>query len=105
MTHGDPVGRSNSRTGQGHGGPGGGGGGATLTIFKYTVSSNTTVFTGNDDDNQSLTYTVGSEQVFLNGVKLVDAGKNSYPRAKQLYIFLCIIIQYDSKVNHIQANF
>tara|TARA_Y100000591_G_scaffold330849_1_gene363037 strand:+ start:302 stop:1141 length:840 start_codon:yes stop_codon:yes gene_type:complete len=53
---------------------GGGGGGATLTIFKYTVSSNTTVFTGNDDDNQSLTYTVGSEQVFLNGVKLVDAG-------------------------------
>ena len=53
---------------------GGGGGGATLTIFKYTVSSNTTVFTGNDDDNQSLSYTVGSEQVFLNGVKLVDAG-------------------------------
>jgi hypothetical protein len=52
----------------------GGGGSATLSIFKYTVSSNTTVFTGNDDDNQSLSYTVGSEQVFLNGVKLVDAG-------------------------------
>ena len=53
---------------------GGGGGGATLSIFKYTVSSNTTVFTGNDDDNQSLSYTVGAEQVFLNGVKLVDGG-------------------------------
>ena len=52
----------------------GGGGSATLSIIKYTVSSNTTVFTGNDDDNQSLSYTVGSEQVFLNGVKLVDAG-------------------------------
>ena len=29
-----------------------GGSGATLSIFKYTVTSNTTVFTGNDDDNQ-----------------------------------------------------
>ena len=53
---------------------GGGGGSATLSIFKYTITSNTTVITGNDDDNQSLSYTVGSEQVFLNGVKLVDAG-------------------------------
>ena len=51
-----------------------GGSGATLSIFKYTVTSNTTVFTGNDDDNQSLSYTVGGEQVFLNGVKLVDGG-------------------------------
>ena len=51
-----------------------GGSGATLSIFKYTVTSNTTVFTGNDDDNQSLLYTVGGEQVFLNGVKLVDGG-------------------------------
>ena len=51
-----------------------GGSGATLSIFKYTITSNTTVFTGNDDDNQSLLYDMGGEQVFLNGVKLVDGG-------------------------------
>jgi hypothetical protein len=48
--------------------------GGAVTVFKYTVTSNTTVFTGNDDDSQSLLITVGSEQVFLNGVKLVDGG-------------------------------
>lgn len=48
-------------------------GGAT-TVFKYTVSSNTTVFTGNDDDSNSLAYNIGTEQVYLNGVKLVDGG-------------------------------
>ncbi|SVA98196.1 uncharacterized protein METZ01_LOCUS151050 [marine metagenome] len=49
-------------------------GGSGISIFKYTLSGNVTVFTGNDDDSNSLTYTVGSEQVFLNGVKLVDGG-------------------------------
>ena len=48
--------------------------GAGISIFKYTISSNTTSITGNDDDGNSLSYTVGSEQVYLNGVKLVDAG-------------------------------
>ena len=48
--------------------------GAGLSIFKNTISSNTTSITGNDDDGNSLSYTVGSEQVYLNGVKLVDAG-------------------------------
>ena len=38
--------------------------GVTLSIFKYTVTSNTTVFTGNDDDNQSLLYTVGENKYF-----------------------------------------
>ena len=45
-----------------------------ISIFKYTISSNTTAITGNDDDSNSLSYTIGSEQVFLNGVKLVDGG-------------------------------
>ena len=49
-------------------------GGSGISIFKYTISSNTTAITGNDDDSNSLSYTVGSEQVFLNGVKLVDGG-------------------------------
>ena len=48
--------------------------GAGISIFKYTISSNTTSITGNDDDGNSLSYTVGSEQVYLNGVKLVYAG-------------------------------
>ena len=48
--------------------------GSGISIFKYTISSNTTAITGNDDDSNSLSYTVGSEQVFLNGVKLVDGG-------------------------------
>ena len=49
-------------------------GGSGISIFKYTISSNTTAITGYDDDSNSLSYTVGSEQVFLNGVKLVDGG-------------------------------
>lgn len=48
--------------------------GGAITVFKFTVTSNTTVFTGNDDDSNSLLYVVGNEQVFLNGVKLVDGG-------------------------------
>ncbi len=49
-------------------------GGSGISIFKYTITGNTTAITGNDDDSNSLSYTVGSEQVFLNGVKLVDGG-------------------------------
>ena len=51
-------------------------GGSGISIFKYTCSGNQTVFTGNDDDSNSLTYTVGSEQVYLNGVKLIDGGSD-----------------------------
>ena len=49
-------------------------GGTGLTIFTYSITSNTTSITGNDDSNNSLTYEAGKEQVFLNGVKLVDGG-------------------------------
>lgn len=47
-----------------------------VDIYKYTVTSNQTVFTGNDDDGNSLSYNPGVEQVFLNGVKLIDGGSD-----------------------------
>ena len=40
--------------------------------FKYTASSNQTSFSGNDANSESLLYTVGNIQVYLNGV-LLDA--------------------------------
>ena len=49
-------------------------GGTGLSSFTYTITGNTTAITGNDDDSNSLSYTAGSEQVFLNGVKLIDGG-------------------------------
>ncbi len=49
-------------------------GGSGLTIYKYSITSNTTAITGADDDNNTLSYTPGNEQVYLNGVKLVDGG-------------------------------
>ncbi len=51
-------------------------GGSGVSIFKYTITSNTTAITGNDDDGNSLSYTVGAEQVYLNGVKLIDGGSD-----------------------------
>jgi hypothetical protein len=38
------------------------------------MTSTGTVVSGNDADSQTLVYTPGAEQVFLNGVKLVDGG-------------------------------
>ena len=40
----------------------------TLKRFVYTTSSSTTAFTGSDDNSQSLSYTSGAVQVYLNGV-------------------------------------
>ena len=40
----------------------------TLKRFIYTTSSSTTAFTGSDDNSQSLSYTAGAVQVYLNGV-------------------------------------
>lgn len=45
-----------------------------IVIFRYSITSNTTAITGNDDDNNSLSYSPGSEQVYLNGVLLEDGG-------------------------------
>jgi hypothetical protein len=45
-----------------------------IVVYTYTISSTTTSITGNDDSSNSLTYTSGSEQVYINGVKLVGGG-------------------------------
>ena len=44
-----------------------------LTQFYYTVTSSTqTVFSGSDDNSNTLSYTAGLEGVYLNGIKLVS---------------------------------
>lgn len=43
-----------------------------VVTFTYTIGSTATVITGNDDSNNALLYTAGTEQVYLNGVKLID---------------------------------
>jgi hypothetical protein len=45
-----------------------------VVTFTYTIGSTVTVITGNDDDSNSLVYQAGSEQVYLNGVKLIGGG-------------------------------
>jgi hypothetical protein len=45
-----------------------------IVIFTYSIGSTTTTVTGNDDSSNSLLYSAGTEQVFLNGVKLIDGG-------------------------------
>lgn len=42
----------------------------TVTRWKKTMSGGETTLTGTDDNSVSLSYTVGWEQLFLNGVKL-----------------------------------
>ena len=45
-----------------------------ISIFKYTITSTSSTLSGADDDNNTLSYDVGSEQVYLNGVLLADGG-------------------------------
>lgn len=46
---------------------------SALTQFYYTVTSSTqTVFSGSDDNSNTLSYTAGLEGVYLNGIKLVS---------------------------------
>lgn len=47
-----------------------------ITIYTYSISSTTTSITGADDSSNTLVYTPGTEQVFINGVKLVDGGND-----------------------------
>ena len=50
---------------------GGGGGAAASDIrkrFTYTTTGSTTAFTGSDDNSQTLSYTLGAVDVYLNGV-------------------------------------
>jgi len=40
--------------------------------YVYTPSTSTSAFTGNDDNGNSLTYTLGKVEAYLNGVRLVS---------------------------------
>ena len=41
-----------------------------ITTFTFTATANQTAFTGNDDNNQSLSYVANAVEVFLNGIRL-----------------------------------
>ena len=47
--------------------------GATRNEFIYTATSQQTTFSGNDDSSNSLSYTVGQIDVFVNGVRQAPA--------------------------------
>ena len=47
--------------------------GATRNEFIYTATATQTTFSGNDDSSNSLSYTVGQIDVFLNGSRLAPA--------------------------------
>ena len=47
--------------------------GATRNEFIYTATSQQTTFSGNDDNTNSLSYTVGQIDVFVNGVRQAPA--------------------------------
>ena len=47
--------------------------GATRNEFIYTATATQTTFSGNDDNSNSLSYTVGQIDVFMNGARLAPA--------------------------------
>lgn len=52
-----------------------GGGQNTLTTYQYTATSGQTTFSGADSNGNTLSYTVGNIQVYLNGVLLVNTAE------------------------------
>jgi len=46
---------------------------AILQEYQFTASANQTTFSGADDNNDTLYYTAGAVQIFLNGI-LLDSG-------------------------------
>ena len=44
---------------------------ATINTYTFTVTSNTTVFTGLDDTSNTFIYTIGLESVFINGSRQI----------------------------------
>ena len=64
----------------------GSGGNLSHQQYKYTVSSPTTTFSGNDDNGNSLSYETGELQVFLNGILLIDSA--DYTATNQTSVIL-----------------
>ena len=48
-----------------------GGGQNTITTYNYTATAGQTTFSGADNNSNTLSYTAGAVQVYLNGVLLV----------------------------------
>lgn len=42
------------------------------TAYKFTANTGQTLIAGNDDNNQLLRYEIGRQNVFLNGIRLID---------------------------------
>lgn len=61
-------------------------GSSTVLEYQYTVSANQTIFTGSDDNSAVLNYTPGREQVFLNGVKLINGDDYSRPNTSHIVL-------------------
>ncbi len=51
-----------------------GGSYGTGATFTFSLTGTTTTISGNDDDGQALSYDIGKEAVYLNGVLLQDGG-------------------------------
>ena len=51
--------------------------GATRVEYVYTATAGQTSFSGNDANSNSLAYTAGQIDVFLNGVRLVSCRLHS----------------------------
>jgi len=45
-----------------------------VKTYTYTITTTTTSISGSDDNSDTLVYTSGYEQVYINGVKLVGGG-------------------------------
>lgn len=61
-------------------------GSSTVLEYQYAVSANQTIFTGSDDNSAVLNYTPGREQVFLNGVKLINGDDYSRPNTSHIIL-------------------
>ena len=59
--------------------------GTSFTTFLYTATSGQTTFSGADDNTNTLAYTTGSFDVFLNGV-LLDESDFTAQTAQVLFL-------------------
>jgi hypothetical protein len=66
-----PTGANGANGATGATGPTGSAGAAAAITYVYTATAGQTTFSGADLNSLTLSYTVGAEQVYLNGVLLV----------------------------------
>jgi hypothetical protein len=66
----------------------------SIVTYTYSISSNTTVITGADDDTLTLSYTAGLESVFLNGSKQISTTDYTTPNTAAI-VFTSNVIAGD----------